>query len=69
MSPQRLNLPAICHAVEQTFNKKLFQKTKNSVSRIISGMVRQLGEKIEYCSVGHLACHSYFALCIETLEK
>ena len=31
-------------------------------------MVRA-GEKIKYCSVGHLVGHIYFALSIETLNK
>ena len=32
MSLQRSILPAICHAVDQTFNKKVFQKKKIDVS-------------------------------------
>ena len=48
-----------------TSNKKLFHK-KNLC--FVSGMVRA-GEKIKYCSVGHLVGHIYFASSIETLNK
>ena len=57
MSPQRVNLPAILHTVDQTFNKKLFQQEilSKKIWLFVSGMVRA-GEKIKYRSVGHSVC-------------
>ena len=64
------NLPTICHAVDQTFNKKLFQQetiSKNIYIVFFPELVRA-GEKIKYRSVGHSVCHIYFASSIETLD-